>query len=178
VKGAMQFALHAGRLARTVGTDGTKMRKIISYGELRSSRLLARKPTRKPWPVPHTPEADLHRRRQLTRGCLTHVDHEIRHRGRYEPGRSVRLDAIDSGFHGVPAGPGPDSAPALRLTGTRAGTTPHRDIRLNGIVLRLLYSYLTRGTTIKKSAWCYARGRPRRAAAAGGPAECSRAGPR
>ena len=118
MKGAMQFALHAGRLARTVGTEGTKMRKIISYGELRSSRLLARKPTRKPGPVPHTPEADLHRRRQLTRGCLTHVDHEIRHRGRYEPGRSVRLDAIDSGFHGVPAGPGPDSAPALRLTGT------------------------------------------------------------
>src|SRR5437868_854797 len=93
----MQFALHAGRLARTVGTDGTKMRKIISYGELRSSRLLARKPTRKPGPVPHTPEADLHRRRQLTRGCLTHVDHEIRHRGRYEPGRSVRLDLRSAG---------------------------------------------------------------------------------
>ena len=118
MKGAMQFALHAGRLARTAGTDGTKMRKIISYGELRSSRLFGQEADEEAGASTAYPGSGSAPAQAADSRLLTHVDHEIRHRGRYEPGRSVRLDAIDSGFHGVPAGPGPDSAPALRLTGT------------------------------------------------------------
>jgi len=118
----MQFALHARRLARTAGTDGWHGRHQDAEDHIvrgiAVKQAFGQEADEEAGPVPHTPEADLHRCRQLTRGCLTHVDHEIRHRGRYEPGRSVRLGAIDSGFHGVPAGPGPDSAQALRLTGT------------------------------------------------------------